>query len=182
MVREQILLMYSGGVDSVICLKKLVDVGITPMIFHIEERGGSTYERMARRIASILSPKSFYYTFYTSEFVAVSDEDMTQYSVKLGKEGYLYPLDYADCVVLGFCKWIYDFHKSRYRGKKLQQKFMEKCAKENLPYIFPLKNMTRKQVDEEFRKLPNEIIKNTISDTRNYKFGGIYLGPIYPYT
>ena len=59
------LLMFSGGVDSTLCLHHLVEQGITPFLVHFKTKKlRRRHERMIRRVARHLSPRSPYYVFH----------------------------------------------------------------------------------------------------------------------
>lgn len=171
------LILYSGGVDSVLCLVKAVEQGIIPFIFHFHtQKLNKTHERMIRKTARLISPDSPFYVFETKTVgyraradyppdvcyeVCIDDPD--------GKGKRLNPLDHADYVIIGYTKWLYPKRKGRMRPiKKHQNTFINGCKKFGSPFIFPLADYTRNQIDEEFKKLPLEIRKNAVSTTRYY--------------
>jgi hypothetical protein len=137
---------------------------------------------MARENAMLISPKSSYYTFYSiNGFQGFADANRLGYCLDCRRNEILIPEEYADFVVEGLIKWVYFCKKKRGYIKGNAQKFIERCRKNpKLPYVFPIGHLTRKQADEEFKKLPKEIQDKTVSDTRNYDFGGVFVKPVHP--
>jgi len=160
--------MYSGGIDSVLCLKLLREQGIIPFLFHFHT--GKTrrrHERMIRKTAKLLSPESPYYVWKvkTSGYHAFFSPN-GEYHVKMNDKGpvvTLMPKDYGDIVVIGYSG--YDSNDGRYKLPN-QYAFIKECKKRGSPFMFPLAGMRRRQVLEMFNKLPEEIRKNTVSSTR----------------
>ena len=172
------ILLYSGGVDSVLCLKKLVERGITPFIFHFRTtKLKKVHEKMIRKTARLLSPNSPFYVFNTKtkDYEAVSPvNDLARYSVRINRRKEFFPLEHGDYVVIGYTGWVYRYDKNMRscRGRGRQIDLIRLSEKHSLPFIFPLAHHTRKQIDEEFGKLPQIIKENTVSSTRHYDFGG----------
>jgi len=181
MTKPIYLLLYSGGVDSILCLKKLIDKGIVPYIFHFwTTKLKKKHEKMIRATARLLSPKSPFYVFRTSteNFEHGWNDVYYKYWVLISEffNNYLtiYPIDYADYVVTGIMKHIYVCAENHqmYNGSGNNKEIIERLRIYNFPYIFPLANYTRKQADQEFQQLPLNIRQNTVSTTRNYNYGG----------
>lgn len=160
--------MYSGGIDSVLCLKLLREQGIVPLLFHFHT--GKTkrrHERMIRKTAKLLSPESPYYVWKTKTsgyhaFFAKNGE----YHVKMNDRGKVVtfmPEVVGDIIVIGYTG--YDSNDSRYKLPN-QAFFIETCKRHNHRFMFPLAGMRRRKVLEMFNKLPEEVRKNTVSSTR----------------
>jgi hypothetical protein len=165
--------MYSGGVDSVLCLKHLVDHGITPILFYIKTwKLQKKHENQSRKIARILSPQSPYYIFRPRviDYNAFIGKDTKKYAVHFDEinEEYFYPIDYADFVVLGYFGRTNKGRRYKNDGGLDQKKIIKFFKTYQLPYIFPLKNYTNRQAYLEFRKLPKQIQELTVSTTRWY--------------
>jgi hypothetical protein len=172
------LLLYGGGVDSVVCLKKLVDEEIVPFIFHFKTgKMNKTHERMIKKTVKILSPNSPYYVFPINEsgYHAVYDS-FGKYFIHLGqdKKGMFVPSKLFDIVVLGYTHLCYSEQCKKHGIRMSQSDFIDIVKKYNLPFKFPIANLTRIQTDKEFNKLPKEVKINTVSTTRNYDFGGVF--------
>lgn len=176
MDKELVGLMYSGGVDSVVCLKKLVEKGITPILFHVRTwKINKTKERKIRRNARRLSPKSPLYVWKPRiiDYCASPSKNHI-YKIQLDEtyDTFLYPLDYVDKLVLGYFR---EYGKGRRRKGEValgQKQFIKECAIYHHPIIIPLSKMTGREVDTEFLKLPPKVQQDTVSSTRFYKFGG----------
>jgi len=169
------LLLYSGGVDSILCLIKLVEQGITPFLFHFRTKKlTKTHEKMVKKTARLISPDSPLYVYETKTvgFRAVTP-DLMNYEVCLedpdGEGKTMKPLDHANYVVIGYTKYVYTKIRPLLKAKMIQQRFIKSCKEFNLPFIFPLADYTRKQTDKEFSQLPLEIRENTVSTTRYYE-------------
>lgn len=176
------ILMFSGGYESVVCLKRLVDEGVTPSLFHFKtKKFNNENERMIRKVTRIISPDSPYYIFNSYqtgyhaflEWHSSSGYDYPYYGINYkhhGKDKYFYPLLYGDRIVLGYTRWVYDDVNmdNRLCYKRYQNKFIDDCNKLNLPFVFPLADMRRPQIDRELNSLPEIIKDNVISSTRRY--------------
>lgn len=176
------ILLYSGGVDSVLCLKKIIERGITPFLFHFRTKKlTDRHERMIKRSARLLSPESPLYVFKTEtdDYEATHDwGDLSNYEIYMRKGKkceYFVPLDYGDFVIIGYMRQVYSIGlgiDSRREFDCVARKFIDFAKKFNTPFIFPLADYHRWEVDEEFKALPLNIRENTVSSTRDYDFGG----------
>jgi len=167
------LLLYSGGVDSILCLKKLIDKGITPFIFHFwTRRLKKIHEKMIRKTARALSPKSPFYVFKTNtDNFGHGLWDNHKYYVEMTNHFRIFPIWHGDFIVTGVMKHIYEYGEGN-QGYNRNRWIIKKCEIYNLPYLFPLADYTREQTDQEFQQLPLNIRQNTVSTTRNYNYGG----------
>jgi len=172
--------MFSGGVDSTVCLEKLVRQGIKPILFyfHTDKMLLKSFGRKIREIARYLSPSSPFYTFWTHSYSPTWLEHYPYYAVRLkhnGKNKWLYPLNLADKVAIGYTRFLYYYDEgcSEFRGST-QEKFIEFCKLYKLPYLFPLADMRRKEVDVLFQELPEYVKERVVSTTRGYDYGGRY--------
>jgi len=186
MTNETVVLMFSGGVDSVVCLHELVKQGITPKLFFFQTyKVKKKHIDVVRQNAKRLSPNSEFYTFKprTIDFIAgwMHRETakksyfvyMTEYE---DKNTLFYPLQYCDKLVLGY---VGKEPKGRRRKGELglaQTKLIKQCRTYHYKNILlPLAEKTTREVDEIFKSLPEEVQKDTLSTTRNYAFGGSYI-------
>jgi hypothetical protein len=179
-----IVLLYSGGVDSMVCLKRLVKKGIVPFIFHFHcKKLTIRHEKMIRKSAKILSPKSPFYVFETKTigFDAFwsRNASKTMFGINVGKNGLdkiaFCPFQYADILVVGYHKYRGRFRKNAVRIIPQGQKdFIIWCKKCRLPFMFPLERYRPTQIDREFERLPMKLKKLAISTTRGW-FKGIFL-------
>lgn len=162
--------MYSGGVDSILCLKWLRDHGIIPVLFHFHT--GKTkrrHERMIRKTAKLLSPESPYYVWKikTSGYHVFWAEN-GEYHVKMNDRGPIctfMPQVYG-IVVIGYTG--YDSNDGR-RKLRTQSAFIKLCERCNYPFVFPLANVQKSQINQLFEELPKVIRENTVSSTRFFK-------------
>jgi len=146
-------------VDSTVCLKKLVDQGLTPNILHFRTKKlTKDHEKKILKVARALSPKSkiIVYPLESMNYVGVLDSERYWVEDKTGKRN-IYPDVYGSPVVIGYCKDANDSQDIVFRWLG---KYQDK-------YQFPLKNMTFKEVDEEYFKLPKVIRNLVVSSTRN---------------
>lgn len=176
------LLLYSGGVDSILCLKRLVEKGIVPYIFHFwTKKLNKTHEKMIRKTARLLSPKSPFYVFKTDTYdyeARIAGQFLGDYEIIIDDDEDFIPIQHADYIVIGYAKYIYPYKDEKYKYKSLQQQFIEHCRIIQLPYLFPLASYTRDELDEEFMNLPEEVRMNTVSSTRDYDYGGkVFIPP-----
>lgn len=170
--------MFSGGVDSTLCLDLLVNEGATPNIFHFRTtKLNGDHEKRIRKIVRLLSPKSPYYTFrsWCKDYSAHMDESFPYYAVRWrhhGKRKWFEPLMYVDNVVLGYTRWLYWTHEDQraYRGN--QRVFIKNCEMNNLPFRFPVCKLKRPELDAMFMAMPVKIRQLVVSSTRHYDFGG----------
>lgn len=176
-------LMFSGGVDSVVCLHELVKQGIVPKLFFF-----ATYKVKKKHIAQVkrnakrISPDSEFYVFHprTIDYLAgwsKGDRGAKSYFIHMDEhdERCFYPLRYVDKLVLGY---VSRQPKGRRRNGELglaQPKFIKHCVNHEFPMVFPLVGKSTREVDLIFKSLPKEVQEETLSSTRNYAFGGSYL-------
>lgn len=180
---EKIGLMFSGGVDSVVCLSELVKQNITPVLFVFQTwKMSKVVLKKIKFIAKTLSPKSPLYVYkprtidYHACFVFRS-VDKKSYFIHMDEYGndYFYPLRFVDKLVLGYVGRESIGRRAKGELGLAQPEFITKATNYKMPFIFPLGNKTTRDVDKIFKELPEEIRKNTVSSTRAYKFGGAYL-------
>lgn len=174
-----VILLYSGGVDSVLCLWKLVRQNIIPFIFHFYTwKLTKEAEKKIRKNAQVISPESPYYVFrpHTIDYLACKSEKYV-YGIHMDEiaKKRFYPIQYGDVVVIGYLK--------KYgRGKRIhgdrgvpQREFIRKCERYGWPFLFPLSKLTAREIMNKFYSLPEDIQKNTVSTTRHYNFGGYHI-------
>jgi len=135
--------MFSGGVDSVVCLHKLVKQNIIPVLIHFKTgKLNSRHERQIKQIAKQLSPESPFYRFDTYQngyYATWNLGSSPYYSIRWklhGKNKIFVPHSIADVVVLGYTRWIYYdyYHKVRYAlASGTQRKFIDFCRLYSLP-------------------------------------------------
>jgi hypothetical protein len=180
LAKELIGLMYSGGIDSVLCLKLLVEQNVTPIIFHVKTtKLTRNHERAARKNAKVISPMSPYYTIktHTLDYNAAWTTKQ-KYFVYLdewaNEDDSFKPLEHVDKIAIGYFRNV---------GKRIQgdtgigqPEIIKTSGIYNLPMFFPLKDKTSKEIDKMFSELPLEIQKNTVSSTRFYKHNGQTVG------
>lgn len=163
------ILMYSGGVDSILCLKMLRDQGITPFLFHIKtQKLKRRHERMIRKTARLLSPESPFYVWETkTRNYTASWGKNGEYHVFLTKNNVtLMPQNMADIIVMGYTGW--DSNDGR-RKLRNQTMLLKQSRERGFPFMFPLADMRKTQVNQLFNQLPIEIRMNTVSSTRFFK-------------
>jgi len=181
---ESVGLMFSGGVDSTVCLAELVKQGIIPKLFIFQTwKMKQSHVNQIKRNAKRLSPKSPIYVYKprTIDYIAswqkvASDKkvyyvDLTEYP-----DGEcFYPLRFVDRLVLGYVD--HECRGKRAKGElgRAQPEFVKHCIQHKFPITFPLIGKSTREVDELFNQLPEEVKKDTVSSTRAYKFGGAYL-------
>jgi hypothetical protein len=180
---ESIGLMFSGGVDSVVCLSELIKQGVTPKLFLFQTwKMRECHIKQIKRNARRLSPKSQIYVFKprTIDYIAswkTRCDSKKFYGVAMDEydKNFFHPLELVDKLVIGYVD-----HNIRGKHRKgeiglAQPELMNYATLYKYPLIFPLSGKTTRQVDELFKTLPKEVQENTISSTRAYKFGGAYL-------
>ena len=160
------ILLYSGGVDSVLCLWKLVKNGIIPHILHFRtQKLSDEHEKMIKKTAKSISPNSPYHIIETKtvDYQAVGAEEPYAYEVLIDDNDdfskSVFPAMLGDIIVIGY-------HKGDECPTQIV--FINYCEKHKTPYVFPLANLTRKQIYDAFMQLPEKIRKNTVSTTRCY--------------
>jgi hypothetical protein len=170
------ILLFSGGVDSTIVLKRLAGDGIVPIIFHCyPEYFTKAHERNVRKLARLISPKSPYYIFQMKRFRPSFLYDYPYYEIPISDDESLCPLHYGDEVIIGYSRWIYYiFPNHRFHRGATQQLFIDYVRLLDLPFRFPLADMRRTQLDAEFATLPHSLQALAVSDTRDYDFGGAF--------
>jgi hypothetical protein len=179
--KEAIGLMYSGGVDSIICLKLLVEQNIIPILFHVKTaKMNQRHERCAKRNAKRLSPKSPYYTVKTHTLDYNASWTVKQsYFIYLDEwasmESCFCPMKYVDKLAIGYFRSIGGKRAKGETGLG-QPELIKWVETYNPPIILPLKDKTGKEIDKMFAQLPLEIQKDTISSTRFYKHNGQTVG------
>lgn len=167
------ILMFSGGYESVLCLNRLVDDGITPALFYFHvKRFSKNNEKRIRRLASLISPASPFYIFHScmNYFIASFNYCHPYYYVRYRNIGPLkqfHPLEYGDPVVMGYTHLIYPYKKGK-GHTPVQVEFIDFCKKANLPFQYPLWELTRAEIDKEVARLPDNIQSLIVSDTRSY--------------
>jgi hypothetical protein len=177
-------LMFSGGVDSVVCLSELVKQGITPNLFVFQTwKMKASHLKQIKQNAKRLSPKSQIYVYKprTIDYIAgwqTIASDKKVYFVHLDEYSdgeFFYPLRLVDQLILGYVDHECKGRRANGELGRAQPQFIKHCIQHNYPIVFPLIGKTTREVDELFNKLPEDIKKNTVSSTRAYKFGGAYL-------
>lgn len=165
------ILLYSGGVDSILCLKWLVERGIAPFIFHFKTRKLKRYhERMIRKTARMISPESPFYVFITKtmNYKALWSKN-GEYHVLLNDKGPKISMllkDYGDIIVIGYTGYAPNDGRRRLSTQKLT---IEQTKEYGFPYVFPLANMRSSEIYKLWKSLPREIRNNTVSSTRFLK-------------
>lgn len=176
-------LMYSGGVDSVLCLKMLAEQGKNPFLFYMQTyKLKDIHVEMAKKIAKILSPKSPLYIFkpFTINYNAIFDEH-NRYVIlmnELHHEKVFNPLDIADKIYIGYFAKAGKYPKECEDVKLYpcgQERCIELIKKYQLPIEFPLENMRLSQLDKMFNELPDNIKNLVVSSTRKYHYGGKFV-------
>jgi len=182
--KESVGLMFSGGVDSVVCLSQLVKQGVTPKIFLFQTwKMKQSHVDQIKRNARRLSPKSQIYVYKprTIDYIATWEKtalDKDVYRVRLteyrdGKE--FYPLRLVDRLVIGYVDHQPKGRPANGELGRAQPEFIKHCTDHKYPILFPLIGKSTREVDELFNLLPETVKKDTVSSTRAYKFGGAYL-------
>jgi hypothetical protein len=178
---SKIGLMYSGGVDSVLCLKLLKEQGITPVLFYVKTRKlTKKHVAMAKRNAKRLSPKSPFYIIktYTLDYNA-SWKNQYDYCVYLDEwadnKHSFKPLEHVDKVAIGYFRCIGGRRAKGEIGFG-QPEFIKWASIYKPEIILPLKDKTGKEIDKIFSELPLEIQRDTVSSTRFYKHNGQTVG------
>lgn len=181
--KESIGLMFSGGVDSIVCLSELVKQGIVPKLFLFQTwKMKQAHVNQIKRNARRLSPKSQIYVYKprTIDYVAgwqEGTENKKVYHVCLNEyhDKYFYPLRLVDKLVIGYVDRQPKGRRANGELGRAQPKFIKYCTLHKYPVLFPLIGKSTREVDELFNQLPAEVKKDTVSSTRAYKFGGAYL-------
>jgi hypothetical protein len=180
---ESVGLMFSGGVDSIVCLSELVKQGLIPKLFLFQTwKMKDSHVKQIKRNAKRLSPKSQIYVFKprTIDYIGSWRERCDSkkfYDVAMDEYGHNFfcPLELVDKLVIGYVD-----HEVRGKRKDgeiglAQPTLMNYAIQYKYPLMFPLRGKTTREVDEMFKQLPKEVQENTVSSTRAYKFGGAYL-------
>lgn len=168
------LLLYSGGVDSVLCLKLLRDCKITPTLLHFRTtKLTDEHEAMIMRNVERLSPDSPILVTKTKTVDYIICQNNTtkdldeMYGVHmLEDKTYFYPAKLADFIYVGYYR-INDL-PSGIEPDLTPKDFDEviDIFHANPKFRFPLEFFTRLQIDKLFLKLPKEVRADTISSTR----------------
>jgi hypothetical protein len=181
--KPTVVLMFSGGVDSVVCIHELVKQGFVPKLFFFRTyKVKDSHVRLVRRNAKRLSPNSEFYIFSprTIDFLASWQSHATAkhaYFVHMDEyeANYIYPLRYCDRLAIGY---VNRECKGRRKGEtgRAQPEFMKQCLIYHRDaFLFPLLGKTTREVDQIFNSLPEDVKRDTVSTTRNYAFGGAYI-------
>ena len=168
------ILLYSGGVDSVVCLKILVDHGIVPKLLHFRTtKLTDEHEKMIKETSRTLSPKSVLMIVETEtkDYEASWNDDW--YAIKIKDDEMFYPEQFAEVIFIGYFRdsGILDTDSS---VKKLgrvpygQTSFINRALKKAQKFRFPLEYMTCKEIDALWKKLPENVRKNTLTSTRGW--------------
>lgn len=178
------MLLYSGGVDSMVCLKRLVRHGIVPFLFHFRcKKFTNEHERMIRKSARTISPKSPFYVFKpdTIGFDAFwnhrKDHEMYGINMGNGKKPF-YPLNYCDVLLVGYHRYTAKFRKRAVRiTPKGQKEIIDWVNKHRIKFHlkFPLENYHVWEIDREFKRFPRKLRKLAISTTRGYFKEGAFV-------
>lgn len=168
------VLLYSGGKDSLLCLKHLVDEGHDPTILHFQTKKISDYyERLIRRNAMRIHRTPYYYVIKTEteNYNAAYSYETGLYSVYLDEEeeNSIYPHEYGDPVYIGL---VASDNKSMKEGIRFLQIYRPER------YRFPLGDSKFSKIIENWEELPIEIRRDTISSTvMNFEeWGGKFVG------
>jgi hypothetical protein len=181
---ESIGLMFSGGVDSVVCLAELVKQGVTPKLFIFQTwKMKQSHIDKIKRNAKRLSPKSPIYVYKprTIDYLACWKKvatDKTIYFISLDEYSdgkCFYPLKLVDKLVIGYVDHETKGRRAKGELGRAQPEFVKHCIQHKYPILFPLMNKSTRDVDKLFSKLSEDVKKDTVSSTRAYKFGGAYL-------
>jgi len=183
LMKESVGLMFSGGVDSIVCLSELVKQGIVPKLFLFQTWKMKNYHvQQIKRNARRISPNSQIYVFKprTIDYCATWEtrcDSKDFYSVSMDEycKHRFYPLELVNKLVIGYVD--HEIRGKRRKGEigLAQPMLMNYAVQYRYPLIFPLRGKTTRQVDEMFKALPIEVQKNTLSSTREYEFGGSHL-------
>lgn len=186
--KKPVILLYSGGVDSIVCLNRLVKKGIVPLLWYFKEKDFK-YARQVRRTAKLLSPKSMFLSFDVKEYDAFWTPQRgcpkeKRYGINFRKGKALYPMDFAKIVVVGYHKYM---NRGPIRGicfkgvcrhiPRGQKEFIEWSRRLRLSLRFPLARYTPHQIEAEFAKLPENIRRLVVTDTRGYIEEGVFSEP-----
>ena len=162
--------MYSGGVDSILCLKWLRDHDIVPALFHFKTlKLKRRHERMIRKTAKILSPESPFYVFKTKTNDFNAYWARGEYGVWLTDkraEIVLIPQYYGDIVVIGYTGYDSNDGRCKLPTQKLS---IEETKIYGFPFMFPMAGIRKSQINQLFDELPRMIRENTVSSTRFFK-------------
>ncbi len=181
--KQTVVLMFSGGVDSVVCLHELVNQGIVPKLFFFRTyKVRDKHVALVRRNAKRISPESEFYVFSprTIDYCACWQRRETAkrtYYIAMDEYGvnYFFPLNYCDVLVLGYVDRQPQGRKKGETGRA-QPEVMKHCLIYHADaFLFPLMGKTTRDVDQIFDSLPEDARRDTLSTTRNYAFGGAYI-------
>ena len=168
------VLLYSGGKDSLMTLKHLVDSGYDPTILHFHTKKISDYyERLIKKNAMRIHRTPYYYVIKTdTENYNASTEPKTGLyvvSINENQESDVYPHEYGEPVYFGYSCTD---HKSIQKAIK----FLHYHRPER--YKFPFKDMEEDKIIEKWEELPLKIRQDTISSTiMNFEeWGGKVVG------
>lgn len=169
------ILLYSGGVESILCLKMLRDKGITPFLFHFRTKKlKPKHEKMIRRTAKLLSPKSPLYIFETkTDDYLASYSTNGEYHVHLNKRGTTMMMQkYGDVIIVGYTG--YDSMDGR---RKLRTHFHGSGFLKR-QFLFPLLGKRKSKISNLFKQLSDEVRQNTVSSTKFYRGDWAVVHPI----
>jgi len=164
------VVLLSGGKDSIMTLKHLVDEGHDPTILHFHTKKISDYyERLIKRNAMRIHRTPYYYVIKTEtkNYDAFMDLETGLYGVYLDEEekNRVYPHEYGNPVYLGY--FTRDCESMKQGIKFFQLYRPEK-------YKFPLRDLRESEIIESWQKLSPKIRRDTVSSTlMNFReYGG----------
>jgi hypothetical protein len=156
-------LMYSGGVDSIVCLKLLRDQGITPYLIHFQYDSLKRYFKRVKKTAKILSPDSKIYVWDVDYYQACTWID-GNYHIKLSDKINFYPADYFDKLIIGYFEGDIPSYPID-RGKIGMKEGIQYLLK-NPKIILPLRFMSKTEIERIWKTLPLEVRVNTLTSSR----------------
>jgi hypothetical protein len=159
-------LMFSGGVDSIVCLKMLQEQGIIPILFYCESDiyRECHWSKSIKKTAKLLSPKSQLYIFDVKEYKAFITGN-GDYGITLKDGTIFYPYKCVDKLIVGFFEKDID-KKHPIKKGNVGMKEAIRVLNKNPKLEFPLRHLARTKIERIWKTLPLEVKKNTLTTSR----------------
>lgn len=157
-------LLYSGGVDSIVCLKMLHDQGITPVLFHFHD-SLKTHLKDVKKTAKLISPQSQLYIWTVDDYQAYLRGFNGNYYIQLNRKPDFDPCSLVDKLVVGYYEKDVDKTHPVSKGAVRMRKGIKYLSK-NPKIVLPLRKLNQKQIEKIWKTLPKKARIRTLTTTR----------------